>query len=41
MPLAYELSSELEVVDSGYLAGEEAAAAAAEAVANQGKASTE
>ncbi len=41
MPLAYELTAELEVKASGYLAGEEAAAAAAEAVANQGKASAD
>jgi len=41
MPLAYELTDEMKVVNSGYLAGEEAAAAAAEAVANQGKASAE
>jgi len=39
MPLAYELGPELQVLASGYLAGEEAAAEAAAAVANQGKAS--
>jgi 2,3-bisphosphoglycerate-dependent phosphoglycerate mutase len=38
MPLAYELTSNLEVAARGYLAGEEAAAEAAAAVANQGKA---
>ena len=38
MPLAYELSSDLQVQERGYLAGEEAAAEAAAAVANQGKA---
>ena len=40
MPLAYELDDDLQVLDKGYLAGEEAAAEAAAAVAKQGKAAT-
>ena len=38
MPLAYELDSALQVVQREYLAGEEAAAEAAAAVAQQGRA---
>jgi 2,3-bisphosphoglycerate-dependent phosphoglycerate mutase len=38
MPLAYELGPDLEVLESAYLAGEEAAAEAATAVANQAQA---
>ena len=38
MPLAYTLDQELQVVERGYLAGEQAAAEAAAAVAAQGRA---
>ena len=38
MPLAYALNSDLQVQERGYLAGEDAAAEAAAAVADQGKA---